>query len=208
METLKFLFGSDVKVKIMRLFMFNPQVSFLPKEISEKTLSSTSLSKKELNCLFKAGLIKKKIVSKEIVINKGKKIINKKLKGSGFALNENFPYLDSLKNFMTVASLNVNENFIKRFSGVGQIKLVIVAGVFTQNWDSRVDILIVGNDLNMSKIESIMKVIESEIGKEIAYSAFESSDFEYRLSIHDRLVRDILDYPHITLVDKLGIDPK
>jgi hypothetical protein len=83
---------------------------------------------------------------------------------------------------------------------------LFAAGVFIQNWDSRVDLLIVGDELNLPKIESVIKVIESEIGKEISYSAFETSDFEYRLGIHDRLVRDIIDYPHVALVDRLGIE--
>lgn len=208
MDTLTALFGSEAKVKIIRLFMFNPEVTFLPSEIVERTRSSTTHVKRELNDLVKANLIKRKIVSKEIHVKKGKKESVKKIKGNGFALNQNFPYLDSLKNFMTVASLSVDEDLAKRFTNAGQIKLMIVAGVFTQNWDSRVDLLLVGNELNLQKIESIIKVIESEIGKEIAYSAFESADFDYRLGIHDRLVRDILDYPHITLIDKLGIEPK
>ena len=50
-------------------------------------------------------------------------------------------------------------------------------------------------------------LIESEIGKEIAYTIFDTTDFEYRLGIHDRLVRDILDYPHMTLIDKFGLGP-
>jgi hypothetical protein len=83
--------------------------------------------------------------------------------------------------------------------------MIIAAGVFIQNWESRVDLLIVGDDLNITKIESVIKMIESEIGKEIAYSAFETQDFQYRMGIHDRLVRDILDYPHVTLLDRLGV---
>ena len=83
---------------------------------------------------------------------------------------------------------------------------MIAAGVFIQNWDSRVDLLIVGEELNLHKIESIIRNIESDIGKEISYSAFETQDFEYRMGIHDRLVRDILDYPHVTLLDRLGIE--
>jgi hypothetical protein len=115
--------------------------------------------------------------------------------------------LDPLKNLLTITSLRVDESLTKRFTNAGKIKLFIVAGVFTQNWDSRVDLLVVGDDLNINKIETVIKNIESEIGKEIAYSAFETQDFEYRLSIHDRLVRDILDYPHVTLLDRLGIEP-
>jgi hypothetical protein len=138
----------------------------------------------------------------------GDKIIFKKLRGDGYILDERFPYLDPLKNLLTVASLHADETLAKRFTNAGRIKLFIAAGVFIQNWDSRVDLLVVGEELNLDKIESVIKAIESEIGKEIAYSAFEVTDFEYRLGIHDRLVRDILDYPHITLLDRLGVEVK
>jgi hypothetical protein len=90
---------------------------------------------------------------------------------------------------------------------VGKLKLVVASGLFVQNWDARVDLLLVGDDLDLRRIENAIKSLEAEIGKELAYSAFETADFEYRLGIHDRLIRDIIDYPHVTLLDRLGIEP-
>jgi len=199
------LFGNVTRVKLMRLFLFNPTVSFLAGEITIRARSARSLVRKELSLLLKANLIKKRLVTKEIAFE-GRK--PKKMKGSGYQLNEHFPYIEALKNFLTITSLQPDESLLKRFNTVGKIKLFIASGVFTQHWDSRIDLLIVGDDLNLDKIEAIIKVIESELGKEIAYSAFDLPDFEYRLGIHDRLVRDILDYPHITLLDRLGVEPQ
>ena len=143
----------------------------------------------ELTSLIKADIIRKR----------------QGAKGITYVLNEKFPYLDPLKNLLTVASIQADETLAKRFGSAGRIKMIIAAGVFIQNWESRVDLLIVGDDLNIGKIETIIKSIEAEIGKEIAYSAFETQDFQYRMGIHDRLVRDILDYPHVTLLDRLGV---
>jgi hypothetical protein len=207
MDTLSAIFGNLVKVKILRLFLFNENTPFLVKEIVERTKSPINLVKKELSILEKTDFLKLKRISKEVQITKGTKVTVKKLEGNGYILNSKYPYLDPLKNLLTITSLRVDESLTKRFTNAGKIKLFIVAGVFTQNWDSRVDLLVVGDDLNINKIETVIKNIESEIGKEIAYSAFETQDFEYRLSIHDRLVRDILDYPHVTLLDRLGIEP-
>lgn len=206
MDTLTAIFGSAVKVKILRLFLFNETTSFLLREIVDRTKSPGSLVKKDLNILEKADILRIKKISKDVQVKKGKNVVVKKLEGTGYYLNSKYPYLDPLKNLLTITSLRVDESLTKRFTNAGKIKLFIVAGVFTQNWDSRVDMLLVGDDLNISKIESVISVIESEIGKEIAYSAFETQDFEYRLGIHDRLVRDILDYPHVTLLDRLGIE--
>lgn len=207
MDTLSAIFGNLVKVKILRLFLFNENTPFLVKEIVERTKSPLNLVKKELSILEKTDFLKLRKISKEVQITKGAKVSVKKVEGNGYLLNSKYPYLDPLKNLLTITSLRVDESLTKRFTNAGKIKLFIVAGVFTQNWDSRVDLLVVGDDLNINKIETVIKNIESEIGKEIAYSAFETQDFEYRLSIHDRLVRDILDYPHTTLLDRLGIEP-
>ena len=207
METLIALIGSEAKVKLLRLFLFNQGVPFLLKELTERTQCKPVALKKELSILVKADIIRKKNISKDVEVIRGKKVVQKKIKGVGFILNDKFPYLDPLKNVLTVASLNADESLAKRFTNAGRIKLFLAAGVFIQNWDSRVDLLIVGEELNLPKIELVIKTIESEIGKEIAYSAFDTQDFEYRLGIHDRLVRDILDYPHVTLIDRLGIEP-
>lgn len=206
MDTLTAIFGSVVKVKILRLFLFNETSSFLLREIVERTKSPANLVKKDLNILEKADILRIKKTIKDVQVKKGKNIVTKKVEGVGYYLNSKYPYLDPLKNLLTITSLRVDESLTKRFTNAGKIKLFIVAGVFTQNWDSRVDLLLVGEDLNISKIENVIKIIESEIGKEIAYSAFETQDFEYRLGIHDRLVRDILDYPHVTLLDRLGVE--
>lgn len=208
METLTALFGTSAKVKILRLFLFNEATPFLAKEIAHRTKTPLSAAKKEIFILVKADLLKKKEIVKEVQVTKGKKTAVKTVKGPGFVLNQKFPYLEALKNLLTVASLEADDSLVRRFGSAGKVKLFVASGIFIQNWDSRVDLLIVGDELNLSKIESVIKLIESEIGKEIAYSAFETQDFEYRMGIHDRLVRDILDYPHITLFDRIGIEPQ
>lgn len=208
MDTLTALFGSSVKVKLLRLFLFNETTPFTIKEVVERSKCHAPGVRKELAILLKADIIKRRHVSKDVgVLRRGKTVV-KKISGQGYVLNEKFPYLDPLKNLLTVTSLHADESLAKRFTNAGRIKLFLASGVFIQNWDSRVDLLIVGDELNLTKIESVIKLIESEIGKEIAYSAFETQDFEYRYGIHDRLVRDILDYPHVTLLDRLGIEPQ
>ena len=189
MDTLTALFGSAAKIKLLRVFLFNTGMTFVVKDLATRTGCKSPLVSRELNVLIKADIVRKR----------------QGVKGITYVLNEKFPYLDPLKNLLTVASIQADESLSKRFAGAGRIKLIIAAGVFIQNWESRVDLLIVGDDLNITKIENIIKSIETEIGKEISYSAFETQDFQYRIGIHDRLIRDILDYPHIKLIDRIGM---
>jgi len=76
----------------------------------------------------------------------------------------------------------------------------VVAGVFTKNEDSRVDLLIVGDKMKRAKIEAGIRRLEAEIGTELVYAVFETKEFIYRLSMYDKLVRDILDFPHEVLI--------
>lgn len=206
MNKLSPIFGGEIKVKILRLFLFNPETPFLLGEIASRTQSLPRLVARELSALDKSGfLIKKRRIAKED-INSGKKITLRKTKGIGYTLDSRFPYIEALKNLFSISSIPANEALVRRFQGVGKLKAVIAAGVFVQDWDARVDLIIVGDAIDMPRLESVIKGIEAEVGKEMAYSAFETADFEYRLGIHDRLIRDVLDYPHITLVDRLGIE--
>jgi transcription initiation factor IIE alpha subunit len=70
MDTLTAIFGNEVKVRVLRLFLFNETVVFLVKEIIEKTKSQQNLVKKELSILEKAEVIKARKVSKEIQVTK------------------------------------------------------------------------------------------------------------------------------------------
>lgn len=208
MDTLIALFGTPSKVKLLRLFIFNKGVVFLLPEVVARTKCPSKVLKKEISLLTRVDILKKKFVVKDIQsLRRGKTVI-RKIKGLGYTLNDKFSYLESLKTLLTVASIRADESLARRFLSAGRIKLFLAAGIFNQQWDSRVDILIVGDDLNLQKIENTIRIIESELGKEISYCAFETQDFEYRLGIHDRLIRDILDYQHITLVDRIGIDTK
>jgi hypothetical protein len=54
-------------------------------------------------------------------------------------------------------------------------------------------------------LERAIRDIESEVGKELTYAAFKTDDFIYRLGMYDKFIRDILDYPHEKILDKIGI---
>ena len=50
--------------------------------------------------------------------------------------------------------------------------------------------------MKRSRIEEGIKKIEAELGIELVYAMFETKEFIYRLNMYDKLIRDILDYPH------------
>ncbi len=207
MDILEKLFGSTARVKIMRLFLFNANEIYDLKEIVKRSQVSVSNARRETRLLERIELIKKKQYLKEYEKKeKGKVVISKK-KLSGWQVNSKFIHLNALQNLL-IGSIPFNyTDLIQKISRGCRLKLLVVSGVFIREWDtSRVDLLVVGEKLKMPVLESFIRSLEAEIGKEIRYAIFDTSDFQYRVSVCDRLVRDILEYPHERLIDKIGVD--
>lgn len=202
MDTIAKIFGGAGKVKVMRLFLFNPGTSYDVETVATKTKENKTLVRKELNTLEKAGLIRKKSFIK--ITEKGKrgKIKILKKKTSGYVLDQTFPYMAPLEHFLIDVSPLKGKDIVRRLKKVGNIKLVIISGVFIHDMETRVDLLVVGDHLKKGLLESSIAGIEAVLGKEIRYVAFETEDFNYRLGMYDKLIRDILDYPHQEVLNK------
>jgi hypothetical protein len=106
MDILEKLFGTTAKVKIMRLFLFNPEYVFTVDEIIDRGKMSSKEVKAELPNLLKVGLIKKKPFTRDVQIVKKKKITIKRVKGNGYMLDAKFPYLNALKTLLISVSLH------------------------------------------------------------------------------------------------------
>ena len=147
-------------------------------------------------------MIKKKSFFKETAL-KTKQDKPLKRRVYGWAISESFGLLKPLREFLIDTEPMRKQEIINKFKHAGKIKLLIISGIFTQENDSRVDLLIVGDELKKSAIETALHGVEAEVGKEISYAYFETPEYLYRISICDKFVRDVLDYPHEKLVNKL-----
>jgi hypothetical protein len=92
--------------------------------------------------------------------------------------------------------------------GTGTIRMIILAGIFVGEWEERLDVLIVGDKVKERMLRERIRGLEAEIGKEIRSALLSSENFYYRLNMNDKLVRDVLDYPHTVVFDKLNIGIK
>ncbi|MFH0846124.1 MAG: hypothetical protein V1851_01850 [Patescibacteria group bacterium] len=203
MEILSKLFGSVARVKIMRLFLSNEDWAFDNEEIAKRTKVPTTGVRKEVSLLEKVGFIKKRVFFKEIEKKKRGEIYVEKKKTNGWILDVNFSLLAPMKNLLIKSSPLETKEIVDRLKNGGTLKLLITSGIFIQDSDSRVDLLIVGDNLNVNYLDRAIKVLESEIGQELRYVVLDTPDFNYRLGIYDKLIRDILDYSHKKLINKL-----
>jgi len=207
MDTLTRLFSSGPLVKIMRLFILNANTPFENKDIISRCKVSSSALRTEMAILNGVKFIQKKSFFKEVPA-RSKTGKPKKKRVSGWVLNEDFQYLDALKSLLVDSEMVEEKSIMNRFKGAGNIKLLLVSGIFIKEDDGRVDLLIVGDKLKKGSLDKSLKLMESEVGKELNYSVMETSEFNYRLGLYDKFVRDILDKPHRRIIDKLGVGKK
>jgi len=204
METLGKLFGSEVRVRLLRLFFLNPDDCFEARDAAKRTKTSQAKTRKELSVLSGAGIIKRVSFFKEVKGKSKHRPLVKK-KASGWCLDKSLHCGEQMKNLLISADLVRKNYIINRFQRAGRIKLIIIAGIFIRADDSRVDILVVGDKLKRGTIENILKSIEAEAGKELRYAVLDTQEFRYRLGIYDKFVRDVLDFPHAIVIDRLGV---
>lgn len=199
-EILDNLFGSATKVKLLRLFIFNPERNYTLDELYARVKAPLRKVKPDLVSLERAGVIRSGM---HVVEDISKKKTKKKVKN--YFLDTRCTHMTALRNLLLAITPFTAEEIGKRISKTGKIKLTVLSGVFIQNYDARVDLLVVGDKIKMVILERLIKTIESELGRELRYVILETTDFQYRLSVHDKLVRDVFDFPHQMVTDLLGV---
>jgi hypothetical protein len=199
-DPLAILFGSAARVKLLRFFLFNPEKEFEFDDMARRAKLVRRTARTEINQLEKAGVIKPRSVH---VPHPDKP--EKKIKAEGYVLNKDFPQLQSLQTFLFETADIDGKNLLKHLRTAGQLDFVGVCGVFTRDFEQRLDVLIAMKKFSQSKIEKAIRALEAEIGLEVRFAAMSTEDLRYRVGMHDKLTRDFFDYPHIVLVDRSNI---
>ncbi len=184
------------RVKLLKLFLRNPGKIFHQKEISRKVQSDSRLVSRQVKGLLKIGFLKKKALRKK----------QKDFKpGIYFSINPEFDFYQELRSLVFKSSPASRGKILKRVQKLGRIKMLLLAGIFLNSENSRVDLFIVGDNISQKKIFTFLKDLESEIGKELEFAMMNTKEFYYRYQMFDRFVHDILEKPNEKLINKLKI---
>lgn len=189
------LFDSPIKVKLLKLFLRNPNKQFLMPDIIKRTQERRRAVTRQVKGLESIGLLN----ARRVKTNKKKEVIG----GLYFGVNPSFDFYNELQSLVLKSSPTSKEKMLKRLMKVGRIKLALISGVFLNNENYRVDLFLVGDDISHKKLNTFLANMEAEVGKEIEYAAMETKEFDYRFHMFDRFVRDILEKPHEKLLNRL-----
>lgn len=185
------LFGSKVRVKVLKFLYRNYPSEFSLREITRRVQEKPAETKKELSSLKQLRLLK---VSKE-----------------RFSLNQNFEYFAELRSLMLKSSPQEKEKMTQKITGLGRVRLALISGIFlndpetSSQYDSPADLFIVGDDIDRKRLRNFLVNLEAEVGSEVKLTIMDKEEFTYRYSMFDRFVRVLLEGPHEKIINKMGL---
>lgn len=229
METLSTLFGSQARIKLLRLFLLNGTVQFSVDEMIRKAQVKLPDAKVELKLLEKAKIIKKKSVVRDVEVTTKKQVpvggAKMPKKGSRkkvpmrtvtttrevrkkvdvWNLDSSCDLVPALRSLLVESELIKSKDIAKRLTKSGNIKLLVLSGIFVKDGNDKVDIVVVGDKLDQKHFLKSVQQLEAEIGKELKYSLFSPEDFAYRMQMFDKYLIDVFSGPHEKLIHKMEI---
>jgi len=209
---LNILFESLAKIRLLRLFLQNAERNFTLQEIEQLTQIKRASFSRDLHKLIKGGLVKEKLgvvteAKKEHPArtkkSKTRAVKNKKV--MFYSVDREFPVFSELYNLVIKSSTASRKKLLARIKHLGKIRLAILSGIFLNDDTSRLDLMIVGDDIKKRSLEKFLALTESELGKTIRYSVMDTDEFRYRMNMYDRFLRDVLEKDHEKLINKLSI---
>lgn len=180
------LFGSKARVRLLRLLLLNSEKEYSFEELLEKTLLRKAEATKELNQLKKMKLLLERV-------KKNKKVL---------IVNTQFPFYLELKHLFSKSDIDTQSKSFQKLTGVGEVKLVIISGIFLNFAKSKADMILVINNVNRAKLKSAMSYLEAEVGREIRFVLMNHEELQYRLNMMDRFLMEFLENSHQEIINK------
>ncbi|HEX9594556.1 MAG TPA: transcriptional regulator [Candidatus Saccharimonadales bacterium] len=185
------LFGSKTRVKLLQLFMSNPNRAFYVREITRKIDEQINSVRRELANLLNIGIISSQESDNKLY----------------YEVNQKYPHYKALRSIFTNkkamqrSEIKLPEGGVgSKLSELGSVELAVMTGRFTRDNNAGVDLLIVG-DVNRTKLSKLMDELQQDEGHEIDYALFNPDEFDYRLSVKDRFVANVLESKKTVAID-------
>lgn len=180
-------FISKVRVKVIKLFIFNPNNFFHVREIVRQT-------DEEINA-----------VRRELLKMKTTKFLDSEPRANRvyYTLDKSFPYLAEFTSIIN-KEFGLGGKILEKRKELGHIKYAVLGSqyIYRKNQSSAtplLDLLLVGN-ITMDLITQIVREAELEIGREINYTILSEDQFALQKKRKDGLLADILLRPKTILI--------
>ena len=127
--------------------------------------------------------------------------ITEKNRVNYYQTNKHFALYPELVNLLRkVRNVPIDE-LARQAAKVGNCKLVALTGVFVGRPRIETDLLFVGK-ISPKRLENFLKLAYKFAEQEISFTIFTPAEFEYRKTLNDRFIKNILENNPILVVDK------
>lgn len=189
------LFGSKTRVKLLHLFLNNPNRAFYVREITRKIDEQINSVRRELANMLSIGIIKSDSSNNRLY----------------YEINQQYAHYDPLRAIFAdnnlqseVTAASDANDWVKRLKSLGDVRVALLSGSMVRGSKGELDVLLAGN-INKTQAKRFIKELEEEENKVLNYTVMSYEDFYYRLSVKDRFITDIVNAKITLLQDTEGI---
>ncbi len=190
------IFGSRTRVKLLKIFLTHPGEYFFVRELARQTEERLNSIRRELDNLVDFGLIR---VEDKIKMDLEKE--NEKQKKKFYTVNTDFVLYNEFKNLILKSKLLLEKSLAKEIKNLGNVKFLMLSGIFVDDKNAKTDLLIVG-EFSKIKLDKLINKLEKIFDQEIRYTAMDNKEFDYRNEITDKFLFEVLEGKKIVVVDK------
>jgi len=183
--SLKPLFISKVRVKLLKLLVGQPEELFYVRELVREIGEEINAVRRELQHMEKARMVTKE--------KRGNRLY--------YQFNRQYPYFEDLSS-MVAKNTGLGATLIKNRSKLGTIKLVMFSLQFVtgQPYDAEaVDVTVIGNVV-LPELAALIQTEEGRLGREINYTVLDKQEFVYRKSKRDPFLLAVLAQPRLIII--------
>lgn len=119
-----------------------------------------------------------------------------------YIINLKHKLLPEIKASLAKNQKPYEDELFTAINKLGDVKAAFLSGAFSGQPQLPVDLLIVGK-VNLTKLDVFLKQCKAMMNIDINYSIMTPDEFKLRVNTFDRFIKDIFDYQHLVVVDKI-----
>ncbi len=194
------LFGSKTRVKLLSLFLNNPNRPYYVREITRKIDEQINSVRRELSNLLAIGIVRSDSNNNRLY----------------YEVNQKYQFYAPLRSIFTNISLEEetdlkdtreDNELLKKLKATGNVQIAFETGTFVRDHAAGTDFFIMG-DVNRARVAKFMNELEHDLGREINYTVMTPEEYSYRQRLNDRFLASVMAAKKIILVDERSANLK
>jgi len=176
---------SKVRIKIISLFLKNPENVFHVRDITRRVEAEINAVRRELKRLTKIKMLKRE--------ERGNRVY--------YRFRKDFPLFSELLHLIFKEE-GLGRAIIENKLRLGRIKFAVLNEKFVRGRiakSTEIDLLIVGK-VSLDHLVALVKAEEERVGHEVNYSVMGEEEFNFRKKRRDTFIINVLIQPRIMLI--------